>query len=525
MYMEIDQLRQLGFSKSKIAKKLGIARGTVLSYCKKDPEEMALWLASTKQRRSKLDPYREDILSWLREHPDFSHAQVADRLEEHYPAFKIGESTVRRYVKSLREAYKIPKETHTRTYEAVPELPMGLQMQVDFGEIWLRNEKGQPVKLYTAAFVLAHSRYKYMEWQDRPFTARDLVALHENAFRYFGGKPIEMVYDQDSIIVVSENHGDIVYTKEFEAYRRSEGFRIRMCRGADPESKGKIENVIKFIKNNFARHRIYTTLDDWNDQAILWLERRGNGKIHNTTKKRPAEVFLEEKQYLQPVRALISVAPEDKQNTKYTLSITRVVRKDNTILYKANRYSVPLGTYHSMGKEVAIRVEEKKLCIIDPETGEILADHGLDAGKGNLIQDKKHRRDRSKGIEAYLKNTAAKFQDEGLAYHYLDAIRKQFPRYVRDQLQIINKQWNGHPSDVVNQALEACHKQKLYSASEFQDMIHFLTGQKQEKKKTPNRKELQPLHTVSSSALAAKPAVRDMKDYIQILEGADVWVP
>jgi transposase len=523
VYNEINQLLEQRFSKSKIAKKLGISRGTVLNYCNKDPEEMALWLASTKHRRCILDAYQEEILSWLREHADLSSAQVFDWLEERYPDMKVGESTVRRYVRVLREEHRISKQTVQRVYEAVPELAMGFQIQVDFGETWQRNPEGQLVKLYVAAFVLSHSRYKYKEWLDRPFTTRDLIYIHENAFRFFGGKPKEMVYDQDSLIVVSENHGDIIYTKEFEAYRRKEGFRVHVCRGGDPESKGKIENVIQFIKKSFAKHRVYTTLDDWNEQGHLWLSRRGNGKIHNTTKKRPAEVFQEEKHHLQPVRELISVTAGDKPINKPNLSIPRVVRKDNTILYKANRYSVPLGTYSAFGKEVTVHIKEGIIRIVDPETGEMIGTHRLHAEKGKLIQETNHTRDRSKGIQAYMETTAAQFANEKLARMYLEKVKERFPRYMRDQLQLINKQWKEQSTERINQALEECQKRRLYSAPEFQDMIIYLNGQNAGKEtKKPNQKEIQVLHPNSSSILIAKPAVRDVAAYIEILEGGSL---
>ena len=88
MYNQIFQLRELGFSKSKIAKKLGIARGTVIHYLEKEPEEMSLWLSSTKRRTRKLDKYRVQLLEWLREHPDLSSAQIADWLNERYPKFR-----------------------------------------------------------------------------------------------------------------------------------------------------------------------------------------------------------------------------------------------------------------------------------------------------------------------------------------------------------------------------------------------------------------------------------------------------
>ena len=133
---------------------------------------------------------------------------------------------------------------------------MGQQAQIDFGVTTQKATSGRNVKLYFIAFVLSHSRYKYKEWIDRPFTTKDVINAHENAFRYFDGVPFELVYDQDNLIVVSENAGDVILTSEFEAYRRSRNLTLRICRKADPESKGRIENVVGFIKYNFAKHRI-----------------------------------------------------------------------------------------------------------------------------------------------------------------------------------------------------------------------------------------------------------------------------
>lgn len=127
-------------------------------------------------------------------------AQIEDWLRERHPSLKVSESTVRSYVRNLRKEYNIPRELNSRSYEAVPEMEMGEQMQVDFGETWQDTPDKRKVKLYFFAFVLSHSRYKYMEWLDRPFTTRDLINAHENAFRWFKGIPQEVVYDQDSLV-------------------------------------------------------------------------------------------------------------------------------------------------------------------------------------------------------------------------------------------------------------------------------------------------------------------------------------
>ncbi|WP_243450358.1 hypothetical protein [Desulfosporosinus sp. Sb-LF] len=98
-------------------------------------------------------------------------AQVCDWLKKHYQE-DIKERTVRRYVKNLREKYHLKKSNHPRDYEAVDELPMGKQLQVDFGEKWMESIDGQRVKLRFVALVLAHSRYKWAFFQTRPFRKR-----------------------------------------------------------------------------------------------------------------------------------------------------------------------------------------------------------------------------------------------------------------------------------------------------------------------------------------------------------------
>lgn len=67
-----------------------------------------------------------------------------------------------------------------------------------------------------------------------------------------------------------------------------------------------IENVVKYIKGNFADSRVFSNIEDWNNRALQWLHRTGNQHVHQTTKKRPAEVFPVEKQHLQPVSSPLS---------------------------------------------------------------------------------------------------------------------------------------------------------------------------------------------------------------------------
>lgn len=511
--MEIYQLKQQGFKIRRIARKLGISRTTVYKYLEKSPEEMSGWMASTKTRVKKLDPYEMLIQTWLSENPDMSAAQVHDWLMERYKDLEVGESTVRIYVKELREKYSIPKTEEKRVYEAIPDPPMGQQAQVDFGQTIQKTTNGKEIKLYFISFVLSHSRYKYVEWLDRPFTTKDVIRTHENAFQYLGGIPYELVYDQDSLMVVSENAGDLILTGEFQAYREERKLTLFVCRKADPESKGRIENVVGFIKKNFAKNRVFHNIETWNELGMAWLERTGNGKVHNTTKKRPVEVFALEKQHLRPVVTKITLSSVDS-------SITRSVRKDNTIIYLSNRYSVPLGTYKK-DKEVYIETtDENRLIVREEKAGPVIADHKISHEKGKLIQDRQHKRDRNKGIPAYIASVAEKFEDVGLAHDYLEEVHRRYPRYIRDQLQLISKALESEP-DIGNDALKECVHKGIYSATEFSDVVQHVKRQRQANHESLEQKkeQIKLLNVVDRSVILTKPYIRDVNEYIAILEG------
>ncbi|WP_083391465.1 IS21 family transposase [Halobacillus karajensis] len=514
MYMEIQQLIKQGFSKSKVAEKLGVSRSTVYRNLQKSPSEMAEWVESIKTREKKLDPYKALILSWLREHPDMSAAQVQDWLQERYESLEIGESTVRAYVRELRTEYRIEKETLPRNYEAIPDQPMGEQMQVDFGHTKQRTPDNQEVKLSFIAFVLSNSRYKYKKWLDRPFTTQDVIKAHEDAFRWYDGIPREIVYDQDNLIVVSENGGDLILTKEFQHYKETRRLNLRVCRKADPESKGKIENVVGFIKHNFARHRVFHNIDSWNEQGWQWLNRTGNYKIHNTTKKRPAEVFSLEKQHLRPVTEKLTI----KNN--YENSITRSVHKDNTIRYLSNRYSLPLGTFHKYDTVGIKETEDKQLFIYITDTGELIAKHTIPEGKGQLVKDRSHSRDRTKGINAFMDTVAKRFEEVDSAYDYLSIIRQNYPRYIRNQLQIILKQTKENNGAILSAALKECVKRNLYSATDFSDIVSYIKRQRQvDGTVTDNARAVSSINKISGWLMDTEAQKRTVNAYTEILEG------
>ena len=511
MYLEIQDLKEMHFNVSQISRRLDLSRTTVYKYLDMTLEEMEQILEKRKTRTKKLDKHRELIKSWLIQYQDMTSAQLFDWLQERKLDGSVSEGTVRNYVRQLREECGIPQVKYVRQYEAVDELPAGQQMQMDFGQIALRSSIARMVTLYFATFVLAHSRHKYVEWLDRPFTTRDLINVHENALEYYGGMTKEIVYDQDHLILVSENGGDLLLTKEFGEYQKTRKFKIYMCRKADPETKGKVENVVKYVKRNFAKNRTFHNLEKLNEDCLAWLERTGNGKVHNTTKKIPVEVFALEKRHLIPV--------PHKINISTTKIITRVVRKDNTIVYQGNRYALPLGTY-APERRVVVKEDEGILIIANLDDELEIIRYPVCLEKGRLIKSSDCRREKDKGIDTYLQEVAQILNDSQQAYDFLGLVRQEKPRYIRDQLKIIKDHSLDKSPEIISKALNYCLKNRLYGATDFVDSLnHFnhIHCPAEEKPNTENH--IQPLYEVDRFVLKTHVEVRDMNIYIQELQG------
>ncbi|MGY3718594.1 helix-turn-helix domain-containing protein [Sutcliffiella cohnii] len=109
LYIEVNQLRRRGFKIAAISKKLGISRNTVYKYLEMSFDEATDWVSTLNTRRKKLDPYRDIILTWLKEHPDLSSAQIEDWLKKKNPAIAVGSS-------DLRDTYHIPKVIRIRDH-------------------------------------------------------------------------------------------------------------------------------------------------------------------------------------------------------------------------------------------------------------------------------------------------------------------------------------------------------------------------------------------------------------------------
>lgn len=284
------------------------------------------------------------------------------------------------------------------------------------------------------------------------------------AFEYFEGIPKVIIYDQDSVFIKDENLGDYLLTEKFTTFCNNYPFEHVFCRKADPESKGKVENVVKYVKQNFVRGREYITMEELNSQGISWLKRTGNYKKNGTTHKRPIEEWKIEKEHLQPYM--------ETPNKPFVSLPKYFVRKDNTVAYKGNFYSLPYGTYTSSDTSVLLSNNGDTLTIYNLEN-QVLTSHILPLGKGNHVYKTDHMRSKSKSLREREELMVNELGGSELAQEYLTQLEKDKPRYFNDNLRYLEKHLYNYKMSYRLITLEFCISNNILNASEFIDILKY----------------------------------------------------
>lgn len=509
MYLEVQRLLSQGSSQRQVAAVLSLHRSTVKKYAGMTEAGFQQFQAVKESRERLLAPYEDFVKDRLLAAPAASSAQVMDWLKEHQPGLpRVSVRTVYNFVMRVRQKYQIALEEAPREYFLVEELPYGQQAQADFGQYMLYGVDKRRKKVYFFVMMLSRSRMKFVQFSERPFTSSLAADAHEAAFAFFEGIPCEVVYDQDRLFLIDERMGELLLTWEFKSYVAERSFHLHFCRKSDPQSKGKVENVVKYVKHNFLYGRVYHDLRTLQAEALGWLERTGNGMPHSTTRKIPLQEWGVEKEHVTPW-VPVNAQPSWQLYT---------VRKDHTVSYKGNFYSVPQGTYKK-GAQVRLSLVGKELHIHDDQ-GVLLGKHLIPDSKGHSVINRNHKRDRSSTIDQLIAVTAARFPDPARATEYLQRIRKQKGRYIRDHVQVIAEAISNVETALVSSVLDSCLRENYLSATLFRELLHFSLREAQKEVPDASLAKVILLDPQSTRKAAIQPDTSSLDTYEQAFRNA-----
>ncbi len=265
-----------GKSIQDIAITLGIARNTVRKYLR-HPELVAM-PHPRPNRRSKLDPFKEQVRRWMTEdHCSNCEAMLPRLLEMGYTGSL---SVLKAFVHPLR-----PQACGCAPvirYETKP----GEQVQFDWGEFKYEQD-GVARKLYGFSAILCYSRMRFVTFVKRG-DVQTLIRCLMEAFEYFGGLPKAALTDRMKSVLLEMEEKKPRWNACKALFMASIGVSPRVCKAYTPQTKGKIERTIGFVKKNFWPGVAFTEIEDKSRQAQIWCQRI-NARVHGTTHERPSE--------------------------------------------------------------------------------------------------------------------------------------------------------------------------------------------------------------------------------------------
>ena len=357
---EIHKLAGQGLSMRKIAKALGISRDSVAKYLR-DP----LPERSPSQRASKLDPYKEEILHLLDMDPKASAQVILQRISTKGFTGKI--TIVRDFLAAVR-----PKPSARQAFIRFESLA-GEQMQIDWGHFGSLTYGRTPRKLSCLSVLECHSRLLYLEFTH----SQRQECLHRallNAFQFMGGVCEEAVVD-NMLTAVTERMGSVIrFNDAFLEFSRTFGIVPWACNPGQAHEKGKVENVIKYIRHNFWPLRSFENLEDVQAQADHWRDSVANVRIHQTTGERPLDRFKPDR--LGPLPELL---PDFREINPAK------VHKDFSIRFDGNSYSVPPW---AIGKTVLVKADSKTVSIYDSD--QLISTHPRSWERKKRIESPEH---------------------------------------------------------------------------------------------------------------------------------------
>jgi transposase len=339
-YEQYEQIhhyaRVLKLTRAQIAARLGLQSRTVAKWLARDHFAARL----TTKRPSRLDPFKPQIVRWLEAHP-FSATQIFQKLKE--IGYSGGITILRDYVRCARPAA-------AESFLTLHFQP-GECAQVDWGQFGTVPVGNTTRRLSFFVMVLCHSRMLYVEFTLAE-TMEHFLDCHQNAFAFFGAVPRRVMVDNLKSAVLRRVIGeDPVLNPRYKDFAAHYGFTISPCSVRQPQQKGRVENAVGYVKKNFLAGLELTDFCVLNPAVRQWLEGIANVRLHGTTKRRPVDLFAEEKPALRP-----------RPHAPYDVGQIRPARANNRfrVAFDANSYSVPAEYASAL---LTLKVYPDELCI------------------------------------------------------------------------------------------------------------------------------------------------------------------
>ena len=287
------------------------------------------------------------------------------RLREH--GFSGSQSSVKRYIASHRYLVPAPRQvvapqgSRGTRYQTGP----GECYQMDWGFVKVLDYSGAVTD--TACFVMVchHCGQKYVEFFPNARQENLFIGMI-HAFSCMGVPKTVLTDNMKSVVLRRDLEGHPVWQKDYESFMRTVGFSTRLCKPRHPFTKGKVERLVRFVKDNFMPGRTFWNYTDLNEAVSVWC-RDLNSCYQRYLDDVPERVHSK--------RCMATVLPlVESESLLFYLCPERKISFDGFINYEGRRFGVP---FRHTGKTVRVCRDCNVIRIYTPDLKELLVTHDV----------------------------------------------------------------------------------------------------------------------------------------------------
>ena len=232
---------------------------------------------------------------------------------------------------------------------------------------------GEIGPLFVFCAVLAWSRFRFVYFADNLRAETTMAALAQ-CMETIGGVPKTLLTDRMGCLKGGTVAGLVIPTPDYVRFVTHYGTRPDFCQGADPESKGIVENLVGYVKSDLMipEGLSVTDLAHANEKGAAWCA-EVNAQVHTEIAAVPADRLAVERELLGDLPSL---------RARIGKVVLRKVDRLSCVRFGSARYSVPMS---HIGRQVELVVANGTVTIVF--LGEIIARHDLVAPGETAVCD------------------------------------------------------------------------------------------------------------------------------------------
>lgn len=138
---------------------------------------------------------------------------------------------------------------------------------MDWGFVNVECIDGTVFQTACFAIICHHCGQRYIEFFPNAKQENLFIGMI-HAFLYMGIPERVLTDNMKSVVIRRDSDGHPIWQRDYEVFMRTVGFETHLCKPRHPFTKGAVERLVRFVKDNFIAGRTFCNLTDLNEEAL-----------------------------------------------------------------------------------------------------------------------------------------------------------------------------------------------------------------------------------------------------------------